>query len=132
MEGNMKKSKTVVFLAVMALLAALPLTFLAQSQNNNRADVQFQAAQHKAFVDGDLKGAIEQYKKIASGSDRAIAAKALVAMAECYQKLGDAEAQRIYERVLREYADQTEAAATARARLGRTEAAAPSAGRARR
>src|SRR3972149_166216 len=79
MEGNMKTHKTAVFLAMVAILAALPLTFLAQSQNNNRAEVQFQAAQHKAFVDGDLKGAIEQYKQIASGRDRAMAAKALVA-----------------------------------------------------
>jgi len=114
----MKKINAVVFLAMMAVLAALPLTFLAQAQNNNRAEVQFQAAQHKAFVDGDLKGAIEQYKQIASGRDRAMAAKALVAMAECYEKLGDGESRTIYERVLREYGEQKEAVTLARAKLG--------------
>jgi Tol biopolymer transport system component len=39
-------------------------------------------------------------------------------MADCYQKLGDAEAHRIYQQLARDYADQKEAAATARARLG--------------
>ena len=39
-------------------------------------------------------------------------------MAECYQKLGDAEAKTIYERVVREFGDQREAVAAARARLG--------------
>ena len=48
----MKKNNAAVFLAMVAILVALPLTFLAQSQNNtNRADVLFQAAQHKAFVE---------------------------------------------------------------------------------
>ena len=51
--------------------------------------------------------------------DRPLAAQALVRMAECYQKLGDAEAQQIYERLLRDFTDQKDAAAIARARLGR-------------
>jgi Tol biopolymer transport system component len=39
-------------------------------------------------------------------------------MAECYQKMGATEARKIYEQVLREYGDQKEAVAEARARLG--------------
>ena len=38
-------------------------------------------------------------------------------MAGAYQKLGDSEAQAIYQRVIREYPDQKEAAALARARV---------------
>ena len=68
-------------------------------------------------VKGDLRAAIEQYKTIAAGRDRALAAKALMRMAECYQKLGDTEAQKIYEQVLRDFADQRDAAAEARTRL---------------
>jgi len=109
---------TIRIVVMLALSGGLLL-----AQNARTPEVLFKAAQNKEQVEGDLKGAIEQYKKIAGGSDRAIAAKALVAMAECYQKLGDAEAQRIYERVLRDYADQTEAATVARAHLGRTESA---------
>ena len=36
---------------------------------------------------------------------------ALVRMADCYQKLGDAESRRIYEQVIREYPDQKDFAA---------------------
>ncbi len=76
----------------------------------------FKAAMNAELVDGDLSRAIEQYKKVAASANRALAAQALVRMAECYQKLGNAEAQKIYERVVREFADQPEAA-LARARL---------------
>ena len=70
-------------------------------------------------MEGDLKGAIEEYKGIVSsaGSDRAAAARALLRMAEAYQKLGDAEAQKIYQRLVRDFGDQKDAAAAARARL---------------
>ncbi len=95
-----------------ALLAA-PVKPAAQA----KADVALRAAMETEIVKGDLKGAIEQYKKIAQDADRAVAAKALIRMAGCYQKLGDAESAKIYERVVREFADQTEAAAEARTRL---------------
>ena len=66
----------------------------------------------KAEVEGDLKGAIEAYKKVVAnaGANRALAAQALVRMAECYQKLGGAQARKVFEQVLRDYADQAEAA----------------------
>ena len=49
---------------------------------------------------------------------------ALVRMAEAYQKMGDAESQRIFERVVRDYADQNDAVVLARAGLKSTTAAA--------
>ena len=110
-----RQIKIVVLIATLVAVSQL----LAQAPTRApRADVQFKAAQHKEEVEGDLKGAIEQYKKIAQGSDRALAAKALIQMAGCYQKLGDAEARKIYEQVVKNYADQKEAVAFARARLG--------------
>ena len=97
-------------------LAALFAVSGMLAQTSRTADVQFKAAQHKEQVEGDLKGAIEQYKKLAENKDRAIAAKALIQMAECYQKLGDAESQKLYQRVVREFADQKDALALAQAR----------------
>ena len=84
------------------------------------------SARHKASIDGDLKAAIELYKQAVgvAGSNRALAADALIAMAECYQKLGDAEARKILEEVIRNYPDQKGAAAVARERLGTTSATA--------
>jgi len=74
------------------------------------------------LVDGDLKKAIEQYGRVAAGGNRALAAQALVRMAECYQKLGDLQARTIYQRLVREFGDQPESVAIARARLGATAA----------
>ncbi|MBM3746873.1 MAG: hypothetical protein FJW34_13860 [Acidobacteria bacterium] len=85
-----------------------------------QADVTLQKAIRKETVEGDLKGAIELYGQAlsqAGARDRATAAQALLRMGECHEKLGSAEARKAYERVLREYADQTAPAASARERL---------------
>src|SRR5688572_6033154 len=71
-------------------------------------EVALRAAMETKTVNGDLKGAIRQYEKVAQGNDRAIAAKALVRMAGCYTKLGDAQAEKVYRKVLREFADQAQ------------------------
>ncbi len=115
----MKHTRIWITTSLLAALLALPAAALARES----VEVALRAAMETETVEGDLKGAIEQYRKIAEGSDRAIAAKALIRMAGCYEKLGDTESRKIYERVLREYADQTEAAALARARLGGAERA---------
>jgi Tol biopolymer transport system component len=102
----------------MTLTAAAVLLATASAQS---LEAELQRTIQQETVTGDLKTAIEEYSKIVAraGSNRAVAAKALIRMAECYQKLGDAESHKIYDRVLREYADQREAVAVARARLGR-------------
>src|SRR5512140_1136792 len=97
-------------IAVM-LVAAAP-------QRNGQADVLFERAVQKETADGDLKGAIEMYRKLAAGANRAVAAKALIRMGQCYEKLGDADARKAYERVVREFADQKDAVAEAHRRLG--------------
>jgi Tol biopolymer transport system component len=106
--------------------AALGAGVMVHAQAPRSSEVQLKAAQHRAEVEGDLKGAIEEYRKIVAGAggNRAVAAEALVRMAECYQKLGDIEAQAIYARIIREYADQNAAVGVARARLRTTESAA--------
>ncbi len=106
--------------ATLLLLAALGAAYPANQAKDDRPEVALQAAIKKEAVDGDLKGAIEQYRKIAQSSNRAVAAKALVHMGQCYEKLGDAEARearKAYERVVREFADQKEAVEQARGRL---------------
>ena len=76
---------------------------------------------HKEQGQGDLKGAIAGYQKIVQPypKNRPLAAKALLQMAECHKKLGDTKARKIYERVVHDFPDQSEAASTARARLAR-------------
>ena len=90
------------------------------------AAAQLEAAIKKEVVDGDLKTAIELYRRLAQASDRAVAAKALLRMGQCYEKLGDAqarEARAAYERVVREYGDQPESSKVARERLSALTAA---------
>jgi Tol biopolymer transport system component len=108
----MKQTTTITF-----ALAALLAVGQGLAQTNRSADVQLKAAEHKQQVEGDLKGAIDDYKKLAEGKDRAVAAKALIRLAECYEKLGQADARKAYERVVREFSDQIESVTVARGRL---------------
>ena len=102
----------------IGLVATVLLGVRLAAQKPQAAETLLQTAIKKEVVDGDLKGAIEQYKKVAQSGNRAVAAQALLHMAECYQKLGDAESRKVYERILREFGDQPTVVATAKARLG--------------
>jgi Tol biopolymer transport system component len=109
-----------LFGIVLPLVAFITSAVLV-AQAPRSVEAQLKAAQHKEEVEGDVKGAIEDYAKIAQGSDRALAARALIRMAECYQKLGQSESRGVYERIVRDFAEQTGAVVLARARLGRRE-----------
>ena len=113
------KSATLVLLTGL-LSAALTAGSLAHQAKDDRVEVALQAAIKTETVDGNLKGAIEQYQRLANGSNHVVAAKALIRMAQCYEKLGEAqakEARATYERVVRDFGDQKDAVAQARARL---------------
>ncbi len=104
------------------VIAVTTVMLAAGADRNPDAERLLKAATNTELVDGNLKSAIEQYQRVVNTygtSDRATTAQALVRMAECYQKLGDTEANRVYERLLRDFTDQKDAAAIARARLGR-------------
>ncbi len=112
-----------------AVLAGVVSTVaIAGAQKPGSAEVALEAAAKTEMVDGDLRGAIARYRTIIAtyAADHAVAARALVRMAQCYEKLGDqevAEARKAYERILRDYPDQKEAVSVARARLGSKESA---------
>jgi Tol biopolymer transport system component len=97
-------------LKIIAPLAAVSLVF-AQGES------ALQKAIRKETLEGDVKGAIESYKRLAQDKDRTVAARALVRMGECYEKLGDSEARKAYERVVHEFGDQKPETAAANARL---------------
>jgi Tol biopolymer transport system component len=108
---------------VLAFLLAMVVLTPGIAQQNDQAEVMLQAARNKQLVDGDLAQAIQMYKKILSeySANRPVAAKALVEMGDCYEKLGKSEALKAYQRVLRDYADQSTEANEARARLAALE-----------
>jgi Tol biopolymer transport system component len=112
----------------IVLVAALTLAaprVVAQSAND-----LFQKALAKERAEGQIEAAIQLYEQVVRefASDRVLAARALVQLGRCYERLGKAEARKAYERVLSEYADQRAPAADARARLARLDAAAPAPG----
>ena len=91
----------------------------AMAQTADPAAVLLENAARKERVAGDLKGAIAEYQKIAAkfAGRPEVAAQALVKMGQCQEKLGETEARRSYERVVKEYAGVGSYAAQARARL---------------
>jgi Tol biopolymer transport system component len=116
-------------LTCLAIAVVAAVAFVSADQSD-AARTQMEAARKKEVVDGDLKTAIQQYQAIAEKykGDHAVAADALVRLAACYEKLGDRESKRVYERLIREYGDQKDAIAIARARLGNGDALAQSKG----
>ena len=89
------------------------------AQGSAQAEKLLEGARRKAVVEGDLRSAIEQYARIVEQfkSQPDIAARALYQLAQCQEKLGQAEARKSYERILREYAAAAEFASAARTRL---------------
>jgi Tol biopolymer transport system component len=105
---------------IMAVALVMVAGLAAAPPQTATAERQLEAAIHREQVLGDVKGAIEQYKTLAQGANRAVAAQALVHLGQCYEKLGETqarEARATYERVVRDYADQADAAKAAQARL---------------
>jgi len=98
--------------AKLKLMKLLAILLLSVSLLAQRAETLLQSGVKKETVDGNLPGAIEDYKKAAAAakSDRPLAAKALFALAQCYRKQGDVQAKSALERIVREFADQPVAA----------------------
>ena len=111
-----RATRTMLTLVSAVLLLAIGLA----AQKTDSAQALLRAATDKATVDGDLNAAITQYQAIVdqyAKTDHGAAATALLRMAEAHQKLGDARATTVYERLVRDYGDQREQVAVARGRL---------------
>jgi tetratricopeptide repeat protein len=107
-------------ITISGLIVVLALVSL-RAGDEKKASVLMQAALAKETVQGDLKGAIDLYESAVTeaGSNRALAARALVGLGDAQLKLGNAQARKIYEQIVREYADQKDAVVIARAAVGR-------------
>jgi Tol biopolymer transport system component len=101
------------------MMVAVVLAMQLAAQKADPAAVLLEAAARKERVDGNLQAAIAEYRKIAEKYSKQpeVAAQALVKMGECQEKLGEAEARKSYERVVREYAGAGASVVQARARL---------------
>jgi Tol biopolymer transport system component len=108
--------KKILMLATVVLLLALGAgTALAQSGYD-----LFQKALVKERAVGDVEEALRLYQRIVKefGGNHALAAKAQLRMGLLYDRLGrKADAQRAYQAVANQYADQTNEARQARAKI---------------
>lgn len=112
-------NKSTITLIVLAIALSGLFLFAGSALQANAPGVQLRAATEKEEVEGDLQAAIEQYPKSINdnGENRPVAARALLRLAGCYEKLGRDEAQKTYERLIQDYADQPEVVVEARTRL---------------
>jgi len=109
---QMTKVGTIVLVAGgMAVQAQLG------AQTSRELERELRAAQYRQEVQGDLKGALEEYKKIAKGPDRVLAARALFAMGMTYLAQGSPEARTVFEQLATGYTEPKEIVAAARGRL---------------
>src|SRR5262245_5205265 len=104
--------KAMTAIGMLALIGGL---VLGQTGND-----LFQQALVKERTEGNLAEAIKVYQTIVQkygSSDRKRAAKALFQIGQAYEKLGNPEARKAYERIARDFADQKDVAADASRRL---------------
>ena len=104
--------------AVALVVGSAALT----ARQADQAELLMQAARNRQVVEGKLDEAITIYQDVLAkyAQNRPVAARALAALGQCYEKLGAAqttEARRAYERIVQQYPEQKEAVAQARARL---------------
>jgi Tol biopolymer transport system component len=112
--NKMKSMSVIVFLGVLVLVV------LASSLRSQQSAAEmFEKALYTEEAQGDLQKAIGLYKQILDRfpDSREVAAKSLLHIGMCYEKLGKEEAQGAYQKILQDYADQVAIAKDARARL---------------
>ena len=110
------------------LKIALLLTFMvgvSTSSHAQKGETLFQQGMMKEEGEGNLTEAIAIYTKLAKDiqADRKLRAKAQLQVGICYEKLGKENALNAYEKVIAEYADQTEMVKMARKKLKMLKAA---------
>ncbi len=104
-----------ILLLVLWSSSAIP------AQDSEDPELLYQKAVHWEVVEGDLERALELYRQVSllTSVSRSTAARALLRMGHCLEKLGRADASRIYLRILDEYGDQPGIAHQARLSLER-------------
>jgi Tol biopolymer transport system component len=109
--------------AIVMLFFGVGIVITASPQHkpssSAAAETLMGAALHQEEVEGNLEAAIATYKEVIASAraSRSLKATALLHLGRSYGKLGSAEDQQAYERIVREFPDQTDSVATARTRL---------------
>jgi len=100
---------------VVAFGLLLSVTLVGQDARS--AEAELRAAQYRAEVRGDWAGAIADYERLSKAADRDVAARALVALGDAYERTGTGDARAVFDRVVRTFSDRPDVAAVASRRL---------------
>jgi tetratricopeptide (TPR) repeat protein len=126
-QTNNEKGKraSMTFQSISGVVFALVLVVASSVYGRQSAGVLLQSGLYKEDVNGDLEAAIAIYERVLKEfpKDRPVAAKALLHIGSCYEKMGKQEAQKAYQRLIQEYADQLEPVTQARVRLSKLSSA---------
>ena len=109
----------VVGLAVAFLVSALAADNVSPGLSQQSAEDLYQAALLKKEAEGDLSGAIKLFQGIIVKfpDKRDVAAMAQLQIGICHEKLGTAEAEKAFQKVLDNYPEQSEAVREAKEKL---------------
>jgi len=108
--------KAKLFVSVLFIFV---LAFASLGSAQQSAEQLYQSGIYKEDVEGKLEEAIAIYQEIVKTypQNSPVAAKALFHMGLCYEKLGNQEAQKAYERLIADYPGQKDEVALAKERL---------------
>ena len=108
--------KSYQFIVVVIVFASV---LMSNGYGQQTAEQLYQSALYKEEIEGELDAAIRIYETINKQypENRPVAAKALLHSGICKERLGMKEAQKSYERIVREYTDQSDIVAQAKVRL---------------
>jgi len=111
---------------VVVTLLALALSAAAQQS----AEGLYKSGLYEEEVGGDLQKAIAVYQDLLKRfpESREVAAKAQLHIGLCYEKLGTAEAEKAFQKVVSDYPERTEEVRTARQKLSLIAKTRPAAG----
>jgi Tol biopolymer transport system component len=98
----------------MTLAVTLGATLFAQDAAREQ---KLQQAIDLLETKGDVARAMPLLEEVAKSADRGLAARGLLYMGQAQERHGKDAARRTYERIVRDFAEQKDAAAEARARL---------------
>ena len=127
----MHQRKTIVGMAVFLaafLVSVFAVAHVRSDSSQQSAENLYQAALLKIEAEGDLSGAIKLFQSliVKFPDKRDVAAKALLQIGMCHEKLGSQEALKAYQRLIADYPGQKEEVALAKERLaGLVKIAAP-------
>lgn len=107
------------FITILLFVLALFISAATGNAQQSKAEKLYQQALYEMEALGNYNKAIELFNQVLTKSpkEKALGAKALLHVGMCYEKLGRSEAQKAYERIVKEFADQSSVVKEARARL---------------